>query len=595
MPYTAPVADILFTLNHVAGLEAARREGLFGDLGDDLVAAIAEEAGKFANGVIAPLNRGGDTHGTPFKDGAVTMPPGWKEAYRDWAAAGWNGLSAPTEWGGQGLPYALNAALIEIWNGASMAFGLGPLLTMSAIELIAAHASPQLQATYLPKLVSGEWMGTMHLTEPQAGSDVGALRTKAVRAGDGTYRLTGEKIFITFGEHDLTDNIIHMVLARLPDAPAGTKGLSVFIVPKRLVNADGSLGERNDVRAQSIEHKLGIHASPTCTMVFGDKGGAVGYLIGEENNGIACMFTMMNRARLAIGLEGVAIAETATQHALAYARERRQGYIIGQPEHDPVLIVAHPDVKRMLLCMRALTNAARAICYSTAMAIDKARIARDAAAREAADARAALLTPVAKAFSTEIGSEVASLGIQVHGGMGFIEETGVAQFYRDARVAQIYEGTNGIQAIDLVTRKLPMAGGEALATFVAELRRTVAAVRGSNDPAFGAAGVRLDEAIGSLERTSAWLAAKLEDEPAVALAGATPYLRLFGLTGGGCMLAEEALAARRLGNGANAGAASRIALARFFAETLAVQAPALERAIVDGAESVNAADAVLAA
>ena len=595
MPYTAPIADILFTLNHVAGLEAARRDGLFGDLGDDLVAAIAEEAGKFANGVIAPLNRVGDTHGTPFKDGVVTMPPGWKEAYRDWAAAGWNGLAAPTEWGGQGLPYALNAALIEIWSGASMAFGLGPLLTMSATELIAEHASPQLQATYLPKLVSGEWMGTMHLTEPQAGSDVGALRTKAVRAGDGTYRLTGEKIFITFGEHDLTDNIIHVVLARLPDAPPGTKGLSVFIVPKRLVKPDGSLGERNDVRAQSIEHKLGIHASPTCTMVFGDKGGAIGYLVGEENNGIACMFTMMNRARLAIGLEGVAIGETATQHALAYARERRQGHAVGQPGHDAAPIVEHPDVKRMLLCMRALTNAARAICYSTAMAIDKARVARDAAARQAANARAALLTPVAKAFSTEVGSEVASLGIQVHGGMGFIEETGVAQFYRDARVAQIYEGTNGIQAIDLVTRKLPMAGGEALAAFLAELRRTVAAVRASNDPAFGAAGIRLDEAAGSLERASAWLAAKLRDQPTMALAGATPYLRLFALASGGCMLAEEALAARRLGNGASAGAAGRVALARFFAETLAVEAPALERAIVDGAESVAAADAVLAA
>ena len=595
MAYTAPVADILFTLNHVAGLEAARREGLYGDLGDDLVAAIVEEAGKFANEVIAPLNRVGDTHGTLFKDGAVTMPPGWKEAYRDWAAAGWNGLSAPVEWGGQGLPYALNAALIEVWSGASMAFGLGPLLTMSAIELIAAHASPQLQATYLPKLVSGEWMGTMHLTEPQAGSDVGALRTKAVAAGDGAYRLTGEKIFITYGEHDLTENIIHVVLARLPDAPAGTKGVSVFLVPKRLVNADGSLGERNDVRAQSIEHKLGIHASPTCTMVFGDKGGAVGYLVGEENNGIACMFTMMNRARLAIGLEGVAIAETATQHALAYARERRQGYIAGQSAHEPAPIVTHPDVKRMLLSMRALTNAARAICYTTAVAIDRARNAPDAAARRAADERAALLTPVAKAFSSDIGAEVASLGIQVHGGMGYVEETGVAQFYRDVRVAQIYEGTNGIQAIDLVTRKLPMAGGEALTTFLTELRHTVAAVKRSNDPAFGATGARLDEAITSLERASAWLVAKLDDEPDAALAGATPYLRLFGLAGGGGMLAEEALAALRLGDGANAGAAGRVALARFFAEALAVQAPALERAIVDGAESVNAADAVLAA
>jgi alkylation response protein AidB-like acyl-CoA dehydrogenase len=595
MTYTAPVADILFTLNHVAGLEAARREGLYGDLGDDLVAAIAEEAGKFANEVIAPLNRVGDAHGTLFKDGAVTMPPGWKEAYRDWAAAGWNGLSAATEWGGQGLPYALNAALIEVWSGASMAFGLGPLLTMSAIELIAEHASPQLQKTYLPKLVSGEWMGTMHLTEPQAGSDVGALRTKAVPAGDGAYRLTGEKIFITYGEHDFTDNIIHVVLARLPDAPPGTKGLSVFMVPKRLVNPDGSLGERNDVRAQSIEHKLGIHASPTCTMVFGDKGGAVGYLVGEENNGIACMFTMMNRARLAIGLEGVAIAETATQHAFAYARERRQGHVAGQPGHEPAPIVAHPDVKRMLLSMRALTNAARAICYTTAVAIDRARSAPDAAARRAADERAALLTPVAKAFSTDIGTEVASLGIQVHGGMGYIEETGVAQFYRDVRVTQIYEGTNGIQAIDLVTRKLPMAGGQAVASFVGELRRTVAAVKASNDPAFGATGLRLDEAVASLDRAGAWLLASLRDKPAAALAGATPYLRLFALAGGGCMLAEEALAALRLGNGANAGAAGRVALARFFAEALAVQAPSLERAIVDGSDSMTAADAVLAA
>jgi alkylation response protein AidB-like acyl-CoA dehydrogenase len=594
MAYNAPVADILFTLNHVAGLEAARRAGLHGDLADDLVAAIFEEAGKFADEVIAPLNRVGDTHGTQFKTGEITMPPGWKEAYRDWAAAGWNGLSAPAEWGGQGLPYALNAALIEVWSGASMAFALGPLLTMSAIELIDAHATPELRAAYLPKLVSGEWMGTMHLTEPQAGSDVGALRLKAVRAGDGTYRLSGEKIFITYGEHDLTENIVHMVLARLPDAPPGTKGLSVFLVPKRLVNPDGSLGERNDLRAASIEHKLGIHASPTCTMVFGDQGGAVGYLVGEENNGIACMFTMMNRARLAIGLEGVAIAETATQHALAYARERRQGHAVGLPGHDSSPIVSHPDVKRMLLSMRALTNAARAICYATAVAIDRARAEPDAAARKAADERAALLTPVAKAFSSDAGTEVASLGIQVHGGMGYIEETGVAQFYRDARVAQIYEGTNGIQAIDLVMRKLPMAGGQAFAQFVAEMRQTIATVRGSNDPAFGATGARLAEAVDSLERAGAWLVGKLKGAPETALAGATPYLRLFGLAAGGCMLAEEALAALRLDAG-NANAAVRIGLARFFAESLAVQAPSLERAIVEGSESVAAAGAVLAA
>lgn len=595
MTYTTPVNDILFALNHVAGLEAARSEGLYGDLGDDLVAAIVEEAGKFANEVVAPLNRVGDAHGTVFKNREVTMPPGWKEVYRDWAAAGWNGLSASTDWGGQGLPYALNAALIEVWSGASMAFGLGPLLTMSAVELIEAHASPELKATYLPKLVSGEWMGTMHLTEPQAGSDVGALRTKAERATDGTYRLTGEKIFITYGEHDFTDNIVHVVLARLPDAPPGTKGLSVFLVPKYLVNADGSLGARNDVWAQSIEHKLGIHASPTCTMVFGDQGGAVGYLVGEENNGIACMFTMMNRARLAIGLEGVAIAETATQHALAYACERRQGFLVGTHSHEPAPIVAHPDVKRMLLTMRALTNASRAICYSTAVAIDRARYASDAAARRAGDQRASLLTPVAKAFSTDIGTEVASLGIQVHGGMGVIEETGVAQFYRDVRVTQIYEGTNGIQAIDLVSRKLPMAGGTVMSGFIEELRGTVAKVQAANDPAFGATSRRLTDAIDSLERTSGWLLGKLKDEPEAALAGATPFLRLFALAAGGSLLAEEGHAALRLGDAAGANAATRIAIARFFAEVLAVEAPALERAIVEGAGSINAAGAVLAA
>ncbi len=593
MTYTTPVADILFTLNHVAGLEAARREGLYGDLGDDLIAAIVEEAGKFADGVIAPLNRVGDLHGVQFKDGEVTTAPGWKEAYHAWAGAGWNGLSAPVEWGGQGLPYSLNAALLEVWSGASMAFALGPLLTTSATELVVEHGSPELKATYLPKLVSGEWMGTMQLTEPQAGSDLSTLRTKAVRAGDGTYRLTGEKIFITYGEHDLSENIIHIVLARLEDAPAGSRGLSVFLVPKFLVNADGSLGARNDVYAHSIEHKLGIHASPTCSMVFGDQGGAVGYLVGQENRGIACMFTMMNRARLAVGIEGVAVAEATTQQAMAFARERHQGHIASRPGRESAPIAEHPDVKRMLMNMRALTNAARAICYATAVAIDRAHAAPDAAARQAADERAALLTPIAKAFSTDIGTEVASLGIQVYGGMGYIEETGIAQFYRDVRVAQIYEGTNGIQAIDLVTRKLPMADGQALATFVGELRSTVETVRGSNDPAFGAAGRRLGEAVDSLERASSWLVDNLKDDIDAALAGATPFLRLFGLAAGGCMLTEEALAAQRQGEDGTR-AAARVTLARYFAEALAVQAPALEKAIVDASGGVVAADTVIA-
>src|SRR6184192_3860693 len=453
MTYRAPVADISFALNHAAGFAPALADGLYGDLGDDVVEAVLTEAGKFATDILAPLNVVGDREGARFKDGAVTTAPGWKEAYRAWTQGGWNAVAAPAQWGGQDLPHALNAACLEMWNSAAIAFGLGPVLTMAAIDALVAHGSEELKRVYLPKLVSGEWMGTMQLTEPQAGSDVGASRTRAERAADGSYRITGQKIFITYGEHDLTDNIIHLVLARLPDAPPGTKGLSLFLIPKFLPNADGSLGGRNDARAHSIEHKLGIHASPTCTMVYGDGGGATGFLIGEENRGMTCMFTMMNQARLSVGLQGVAIAERATQQALAYARERKQGRATGARSGSSP-IIAHPDVKRMLLTMRALTRAARAICYATAVAIDRAKRAADEAARTAAQERAALLTPVAKAFSTDIGIEVASLGVQVHGGMGYIEETGAAQHYRDGRIAAIYEGTNGIQAIDLVMRKL---------------------------------------------------------------------------------------------------------------------------------------------
>ena len=574
MAFRAPVADIAFALKHGAGFASD-------ELGADDVDAILTEAGRFASDVIAPLNAIGDRHGTPFKDGRITMPPGWKEAYQAWSRGGWNAVSAPAAFGGQALPHALNAACIEMWNSASMAFGIGPVLTMGAVEALAAYGTEALKKTYLPKLASGEWMGTMQLTEPQAGSDVGALRTKAERAGDGSYRIKGQKIFITYGEHELTDNIIHFVLARLTDAPAGNKGISLFLIPKFLVNADGSLGARNDARAHSIEHKLGIHASPTCTMVYGDQGGAVGYLVGEENRGLACMFTMMNLARLAVGLQGVGIAERATQQAIEYARERKQGRSA---------IIGYPDVKRMLMTMRAFTRAARNICYATAVAIDRSQRGNEAE-RKAADERAALLTPVAKAFSTDIGIEVASLGIQVHGGMGYIEETGAAQHLRDARIAAIYEGTNGIQSLDLVSRKVPLSGGAAVRAYIAELRRTVDAVNANNDPAFGFTGVRLAEALDSLERATEWLIGKLGKDPQAALAGATPYLRLFGNAAGGCMLAGEALAALRLADGAPA---SRIAIARFFAENIAVQARGLERAVTEGADSVNSSDPALA-
>ncbi len=592
MTYRAPVADIAFALKSAAGFGTALAEGLYGDLTDDVVDAVLEEAGKFATDVLGPLNPIGDRHGSLFEDGAVTTAPGWKEAYRAWAQAGWNGLAAPAQWGGQELPHAVNAACIEMWNSAAMAFGLGPLLTMAGIDTLAAHGSAELQRTYLPKLVSGEWMGTMQLTEPQAGSDVGALRSRAERTADGSYRIIGQKIFITYGEHDLTDNIIHLVLARLPNAPAGTKGISLFLVPKFLLNADGSLAARNDVRAHSIEHKLGIHASPTCTMVYGDNGGATGFLIGEENHGMACMFTMMNQARLSVGLQGVAIAERATQQAMAYARERKQGRATGtQSGSSP--IIAHPDVKRMLLTMRALTRAARAIAYATAVALDRAQRSPDAAARKAAHERASLLTPVAKAFATDVGNEVSSLGVQVHGGMGYVEETGAAQHYRDARIAAIYEGTNGIQAIDLITRKLPLSGGAAVKAYICGIRRTVEAVNATNDPALGWTGIRLQDAVDSLDRATQWLLGSQHNDLDRALAGATPYLRLFALAAGGALLAEEALAAMRLaGNGADA--AGRTAIARFFAENLAVQAGSLERTVVESADSVTQADAALA-
>ena len=590
MTYHAPLPDISFALKYGASLLPALEEGLLGDLTMDDVEAVLAEADRMAAEVLAPLDRIGDRVGASIKDGVVTTAPGWKEAYDAWRKGGWNGLASPAEWGGQGLPQIVNAACTEMWNGACMAFGVGPLLTMGAIDALNAHGSDALKRGYLEKLVTGEWTGTMHLTEPQAGSDVGALRTRAERAPDGTYRITGQKIFITYGEHDLTDNIIHFVLARLPDAPPGTRGISLFLVPKFLLNADGLPGARNDVRAHSIERKLGIHGSPTCTMVFGDHSGATGFLIGEENAGMACMFTMMNRARLAVGLQGVGIAERATQQATAYARERKQGRTTGTPAKESAPIVAHPDVKRMLMMMRALTQAARSICYATALALDRAERGTDKTAREAAHARASLLTPLAKAFSSDIGIEVTSLGVQVHGGMGFIEETGAAQLYRDARIAAIYEGTNGIQAIDLVTRKLPLLGGKAVETYLAELRGIVEAVNATNDPALGWSGLRLEEALDSLTRATNWMLTNLEKNIDQALAGATPYLRLFSVAAGGCLLAQQALAALRL----NTEAGSRIALARFFAENIAVQAPSLERTIVEGGSAVLGADAALA-
>ena len=588
MTYRAPINDMLLALNYGAGLLSAVEAGHYGDFDAEITATVLEEAGKFASDVLAPLNRTGDAHGVKLDTGKVTTAPGWRDAYKRWTDGGWNAVSGPEAFGGQGLPLAINAACTEIWSASNMAFGLCPLLTLSAIEALDAHGSEELKKTYLGKLVSGEWTGTMQLTEPQAGSDVGALRTRAERMPDGTYRLKGTKIFITYGDHDMTDNIVHFVLARLPDAPAGTKGISLFLVPKFLVNANGSLGARNDIYASGVEHKLGIHASPTCTMTMGDGGGAIGYLIGEENQGMRCMFTMMNQARLGVGLEGVGIADRAYQQALAYAQERRQGRAVGAVGNGADPIIMHPDIKRTLLQMRAMTAAARSICYATAVALDISFRTKDAKVQAEAAARGALLTPIAKAFSTDIGNEVAYLGVQVHGGMGFIEETGAAQHYRDARITSIYEGTNGIQSIDLVTRKLAANGGASVFALLDELSAIVKQVEISNDPAFGTTGAKLRGALAALERTSRWLLERVTSAPNDALAGATPYLRLFGSTLGGCLLANEALAARKESDGKR-----YVTLARFFAENISVQATSLEKAVTDSAEAVNGADAAL--
>ncbi|MFB2550856.1 acyl-CoA dehydrogenase [Ensifer soli] len=575
--YTAPVGEILFTLQHVAGMAGDGSD----PLDETLAAAILTEAGRFASNEIAPLAATGDRAGATLADGVVTAPPGWAALYRAWAAAGWNGLGAPEAHGGQGLPHRLHVAAMEMWNSGSMAFALAPILTTGAIEAIDRHATDALKALYLPKMVSGEWTGTMNLTEPQAGSDLGALSARAERRTDGSYRLFGQKIFITWGEHDLTENIVHLVLARLPDAPEGTRGISLFLVPKFLPNAEGRPGARNDLFCHAIERKLGIHGSPTCTMIFGDgrfgaEKGAVGYLVGEEHRGLACMFTMMNNARLTVGTQGVAIAEVATQKALAYARERRQGRAGGEKGGPMSPIVAHPDIARTLLLMKALTQGARAITYACADAIDRAGTETGDRARFW-QGRAGLMTPIAKAFATDVGVDVASMGIQVHGGMGFIEETGAARLYRDARIAPIYEGTNGIQAIDLVTRKLTLEGGGHVRDFIAGLA--------------GAAGEgRLGEAVRALsDATEHLLALQAAGRPEEALAVATPYLRLFGLVLSGVYLTR--------GGSVDAGdgrQAERQALARFAVDWLLPETSALRAVVTGGAGSLDAARFLLA-
>ena len=591
MTYRAPVRDMAFVLQEVAGLGSLAGKGDFAELTPDLIEAVLEEGAKLAGDVLAPLNKSGDQEGARLEADGVKTAKGFREAYARWVEGGWGSLAASPEFGGQGLPLALSTVMQEMWNAANMGFGLCPILSQGAVEALTAHGTEEQKRLYLPKLISGEWTGTMNLTEPQAGSDLNALKAKAVPQGDGTYRITGTKIFITYGDHDMAENIVHLVLARLPDAPAGTKGISLFLVSKFLVNEDGTLGARNDAKCVGLEEKLGIHGSPTCVMSYGDNGGAIGTLIGQENKGLACMFTMMNNARLLVGTQGVAVAERAYQHALAYATERKQGRSIGSTlapgEMEPIIV--HPDVRRMLFTMKSLTEASRAICYANAVAIDRAHHGATPEERAAGQARADLLTPIAKSFSTDIGCEVASLGVQIHGGMGFIEETGAAQYYRDARILPIYEGTNGIQAIDLVTRKLPLGNGEVVKGFIAEMRETAARARGANHEGLAAIGAALDLSLDKLDEATEWMLARLKSATDDCLAGASPYLRLFGTVAGGHFLALGALVAVRAEG--DAFLAARLATARFYAAQQLPLADGLLAPATAGAETLYALDA----
>ncbi|MDA8109916.1 MAG: acyl-CoA dehydrogenase [Betaproteobacteria bacterium] len=583
--YVAPLKDMRFVLNELASLaEVARLPG-FGEATPDTVDAILEEAGKLASGVLDPLNQSGDQEGSQWAEGAVRTPKGFKEAYRQFVEGGWNALPLDPEWGGQGLPKLVATPVNEIVTSANLSFSLCPLLTQGAIEALLIAASEPLKKKFLPKMVEGTWTGTMNLTEPQAGSDLALVRTKALREGD-HYRISGQKIFITYGEHDLTENIVHLVLARTPDAPEGVKGISLFVVPKFLVNPDGTLGERNKAHCASIEHKLGIHASPTAVMVFD---GAIGYLVGEENKGLAYMFIMMNAARFGVGLEGVAIAERAFQRALAYAKERVQGRDLVEGRTVP--IIRHPDVRRMLMLMKAQTEAARALAYVVAGAMDAAQRHPDAAQRQRYQAFVDLMIPVVKGWSTETGIEVASLGIQVHGGMGFIEETGAAQHLRDARITTIYEGTTGIQANDLVGRKIAREAGATVKGWLAELRRFDAELAKSSNADIQALRGQLSSGAAAVGEAVDFILAKAGSEPRVAFAGAVPFLKLMGVVAGGWQMARAALAAeQRLAAGASDKPfyQAKIATARFFGEHVLTQAPGLRAAVVGGGEAVMA-------
>ena len=588
--YAAPIRDMKFVINELVGLEQISALPGCEEVTADLVDAVLEEAGKFAAGVLDPLNKAGDRTGARLDNNVVTAAPGFKDAFRKFSEGGWTGLNCDPKFGGQGLPHIISAQTSEMWNSANMAFCLCPMLTAGVVAALMRHGSDQQKVQYLPNLVSGKWTGTMNLTEPQAGSDLAAVRTRAVPEGD-HHRLHGTKIFITWGEHDMAENIIHMVLARTPDAPEGVKGISLFVVPKFLLNKDGSIGMRNDVKCVSIEHKLGIHGSPTCVMAYGDTDGAIGYLVGEENRGLEFMFTMMNFARLEVGIEGVAIAERAYQHALEYAKTRVQGREIGVKGGDRVSIIHHPDVRRMLMSMKAQTEAMRAIATLAAAYLDKALLHPNKTERARNQALFDLLTPVVKGWCTEQSIEIASIGVQIHGGMGFVEETGAAQYLRDARITTIYEGTTGIQANDLIGRKIAYEKGATIKLMIAEMRALDVELAKVTHPGVAVIRRSLSEGVAVLTEATDWLLATFPHNMRAAAAGAVPFLKLFGVVAGGWQMAHAALVAkRRLDEGAEEYDfyRAKIGTARFYAEHILPLAQPYKQEIVNGSTSVLA-------
>ncbi len=580
--FTPPLDDLRFVLDTLIDVPAVQTLPGHSDTNRELIDAVFEEAGKFAAQVLAPLNREGDIKGSQWKDGEVTSAPGFKDAYRQYCEAGWNALPFPTEWGGQGLPNIVSSPVSELVMAANLSFSLCPMLTAGAVAALVLVGSDELKQTYLPKMIDGSWTGTMNLTEPQAGSDLSLVRTRAVPEGD-HYRVFGQKIFITWGEHDMTENIVHLVLARLPDAPEGVKGISLFVVPKFLVNEDGSLGARNDVRCASIEHKLGIHASPTAVLNYGEKDGAIGYLVGEANRGLEYMFIMMNEARYAVGVQGIAISERAYQQAASYAHERLQGRDLTNPRGPTAPIVRQPDVRRMLLTMRAITEANRALSMHLAALLDHGH-----AGNKEAQALAELLVPIHKGWATEAANEVTSLGVQVHGGMGFIEETGAAQHLRDARITAIYEGTTAIQANDLIGRKIARDGGAAATALAGQIRATIEALD-ANDPDLAVIQSRLASALKDFAACATWVAQNYMKDPVAVHAGSVPFLTLSGLVCGGWQMARMAAAARRrldAGEGDAGFNTAKLKTARFHADHLLTRVSGLREAVLTGASAV---------